>query len=61
MQAVSVIAAEVVNELPFPPWMFGVAFLVVFLALGLVTYSYRNVANRHSHKTPPAGSHGGHH
>ncbi len=61
MQAVTVIAAEVVNELPFPAWMFGVAFLVAFLALGLVTHSYRNVSNRHSQKNPPAGSHGGHH
>lgn len=29
---------------------FGVLALVIFLALGLVTLSFRNVANRHSHK-----------
>lgn len=29
---------------------FGAIALVVFAVLGLVTLSYRNVANRHSHK-----------
>ena len=29
---------------------FGIIALVVFGALALVTLSYRNVANRHSHK-----------
>ncbi len=29
---------------------FGAIALLVFAALGLVTLSYRNVANRHSHK-----------
>ena len=28
----------------------GYLMFVVFLALGLVTLSYRNVANRHAHK-----------
>ncbi len=30
--------------------IFGVIALVLFLLLGLVTVSFRNVANRHSHK-----------
>jgi len=30
--------------------IYGVIAFVVFLLLGLVTVSYRNVANRHSHK-----------
>jgi hypothetical protein len=29
---------------------FGITALVVFAALGLVTFSYRHVANRHAHK-----------
>ena len=29
---------------------FGIVALIVFVALALVTLSYRNVANRHSHK-----------
>jgi hypothetical protein len=52
----------VVNELPFPTWVYGVVFLVGFFALAMVTYSYRNVANRHRHKSGGADhSHAGHH
>ncbi|GAB2691196.1 hypothetical protein BKA24_002183 [Microbacterium marinum] len=29
---------------------YGIVAFVVFLSLGLVTLSYRNVANRHAHK-----------
>ena len=29
---------------------YGIVALVLFVALALVTLSYRNVANRHSHK-----------
>lgn len=50
----SVVAASsevpVVNELPFPAPVFGGIALVVFIVLGLVTYSFRDVANRHSGK-----------
>jgi hypothetical protein len=39
--------------------IFGVIALVIFLALGLVTLSYRNVANRHAGKADAyAASHG---
>jgi len=31
-------------------FIFGIIALVVFLLLGFVTLSYRNVANRHAHK-----------
>jgi ABC-type arginine transport system permease subunit len=31
-------------------FIYGVIAFVVFLALGAVTMSYRNVANRHAHK-----------
>lgn len=54
-----VMAAEIVNELPIPAWSYGVIALMTLFALALVTYSYRNVANRHSHKRPPQS--GGHH
>jgi hypothetical protein len=29
---------------------YGVVAFVIFISLGLVTLSYRNVANRHAHK-----------
>jgi hypothetical protein len=45
-----VLAAEAVNELPVPPIVYGLGFLVAFIALAFVTYSYRNVANRHRAK-----------
>jgi hypothetical protein len=59
---VVIASGEVVNELPFPTWVYGVVFLVGFFALAMVTYSYRNVANRHRHKSggadhSPAGHH----
>ncbi|GAA3022496.1 hypothetical protein [Microbacterium dextranolyticum] len=31
-------------------FIFGAIAFIVFMALGLVTMSYRNVANRHAHK-----------
>lgn len=54
-----VLAAEVVNELPVPAIVYGLGFLVAFIALALVTYSYRNVANRHRAKggSPHGGQH----
>lgn len=38
-------------ELPFPAIVFGVIAMAVFLVLGAITWSYRDVANRHEHKT----------
>ena len=52
-----ILAAAGEVELPLPTWGYGVVAGVVFLALLLVTFSYRNVANRHSQKNPPADSH----
>lgn len=36
---------------PFPTVFFGVIAMSIFIVLGLVTWSYRDVANRHSHKS----------
>ena len=38
-------------ELPFPAIFFGVIAMALFLVLGAITWSYRDVANRHEHKT----------
>jgi len=49
-------AAAVVAEAGKPavfgmePWVLGVVVLCVFAALAFVTWTYRDVANRHSHK-----------
>lgn len=42
--------AHVVNELPFPAPVYGVIAFVVFTAFAAVTFSFRDVANRHSEK-----------
>jgi hypothetical protein len=59
---VVIASGEVVNELPMPNLAYGLIFFAGFIALAVVTYSYRNVANRHRHKTMNAdqSSHGHH-
>ncbi len=49
--------AEVVNPLPFPGVVFGAIAMSVFLLLGFVTWSYRDVANRHDHKSSNSEGH----
>jgi hypothetical protein len=43
--------------LPFPAPIFGAIALTVFAILGIVTFSYRNVANRHDHKSSDSQGH----
>jgi heme/copper-type cytochrome/quinol oxidase subunit 2 len=38
-------------QLPFPTFVFGIIAAVVFVVLGFITWSYRDVANRHPHKS----------
>jgi protein-S-isoprenylcysteine O-methyltransferase Ste14 len=45
------------NDLPIPALAYGVIALVTFVALALITWSYRDVANRHSHKTSEQQAH----
>ncbi|WP_296630117.1 hypothetical protein [Rhodoluna sp.] len=46
-----ILAAEEAGvTLPFPSFWFGVIAIGTFILLGLVTWSYRDVANRHDHK-----------
>ncbi|MGN6426248.1 hypothetical protein [uncultured Leifsonia sp.] len=53
-------AAEAHVELPMPTWAFGAIAIVVFLLLLGVTWSYKDVANRHSHRSAAdAASHAG--
>ncbi|QTX04695.1 hypothetical protein [Agromyces archimandritae] len=65
----AVVLAETVHarELPMPAWAFGLVTLLIFAVLGIVTYSYRDVANRHRAKAEAyaarhadSGAHGGH-
>lgn len=38
-------------ELPFPSIVFGLIAMATFIVLGVITWSYRDVANRHDHKS----------
>jgi hypothetical protein len=59
---ISILIAEGVivhhTEIPIPALLFGAIAFASFLVLGAITWSYRDVANRHSHKT--SGSKAGH-
>lgn len=50
-------AEEVHVQLPIEPFFYGVIAMSVFILLGLVTWSYRDVANRHDHKTSGSQAH----
>jgi heme/copper-type cytochrome/quinol oxidase subunit 2 len=39
------------SEFPVPTWVMGAIAMGIFLLLGFVTWSYRDVANRHDHKS----------
>ena len=64
--AASVLATAVLAEsehaveLAAPAWVFGAVALVLFAILGAVTFSYRDVANRHADKGESASAHGEH-
>jgi heme/copper-type cytochrome/quinol oxidase subunit 2 len=52
-------AAERVHvQLPIDPFFYGVIAMGVFVLLAVVTWSYRDVANRHDHKS--SGNQGHH-
>lgn len=53
------LAEEALRPLFLPAWVFGLIAVVIFVILGFMTFSYRDVANRHAHKTDKSGA--GHH
>lgn len=60
LNLVAAFAQEVEHEAvtyPFPSVVFGVIAISVFILLGLVTWSYRDVANRHEHKVSSSKAH----
>jgi hypothetical protein len=40
-------AAEVVNELPFEPWVFGVGAFIGLVAMLLIAYAFKSIGTRH--------------
>jgi hypothetical protein len=59
-----VIASEELAPLIAPPLVIAGVAALAFLMMGLVTFAYRDVANRHAHKRAAQGGHdaghGGH-
>ncbi len=49
-------ATETHVELPMPTWAYGAIALAIFAVLGFVIWTYRDVANRHSHKAGPGAA-----
>lgn len=43
------------NELPMPAILYGVIAMAAFLALALITWSYRDVSNRNYRRGERAG------
>jgi len=50
-------AETVTNHLPYATWITGAIAMGIFILLGVVTWSYRDVANRHDHKADNNSSH----
>lgn len=48
-------AEEHLAELPLPTWGYAAIAAGVFILLGFVAWSFRDVSNRHSHKTDHSG------
>lgn len=51
MQHIIKMAEGAGMHLPYPTWVTGVVAIAIFIVLGVITWSYRDVANRHDHKS----------
>jgi hypothetical protein len=64
MFLISVLAEEAPAVLVMPNWAFPLIAAGIFTLLGFITWSYRDVANRHSNKSSASdhtdGGHGHH-
>lgn len=54
---ISGVAAAAEAQMVAPTWVFPLIAGTVFITLGAVTWSFRDVANRHSHKVNDGASH----
>lgn len=61
MLLLAVAAAEEQAPLLMPNWAFALTAFIIFAVLGLVTWSFRDVANRHAHRVGSGSDeHAGH-
>ena len=59
MSTATILAEGPLLPLFLPAPVFGIIALVIFAVMGFMAFSYRDVANRHAHKTDKSDS--GHH
>lgn len=52
-------AEEHAAPLVMPNWAFALTAFIIFVVLGFVTWSFRDVANRHSDRIHAASGHAG--
>jgi hypothetical protein len=57
MHQIITLAEGAGSGLPFPTFVSGAIAMGIFILLGVITWSYRDVANRHDHKTNNDHSH----
>jgi hypothetical protein len=60
LSTVAMVAVGSETPMTTPTWIFPLIAATVFIALGFVMWSFRDVANRHSHKVD-GGSGASHH
>lgn len=51
-------AEEHLAPLIMPNWAIALTAFVILLFMGIATWSFRDVANRHAHKTAKSPQHG---
>ena len=59
-QLLTLVAEEAPAHLIMPNWAFAAIAAGVFIVLAFISWSYRDVANRHSDKTPAGSEHENH-
>ena len=59
--ALAVAEHEELAPMIAPPWVFAVIAAAIFTTLALVSWSFRDVANRHGDKTSPTDNKSSHH
>ncbi|GAA3942043.1 hypothetical protein [Pseudoclavibacter caeni] len=54
IETVNLLASELPEHtMPMAPWGFAVVAVLAFILLGLITFSYRDVQNRHTDEVIP--------
>jgi hypothetical protein len=58
---IALVTAEEPAPMIAPPWVFAAIAASIFILLAIITYSFRDVANRHADKTSAGDHQSSHH